>query len=401
MPKNGPLFRRAHAADAPAISALYHEAYNPGDQDAAGGHYPFPQFFHPRWVAAAVVRKNIRWLVAEAGGEVIGSAGALVNIGSPADLVAETFGLVVREQNRAGGIGGRLFQALCRSLEQETCFIIAETRTAHSGGWKIVRNCGFIPIGFEPFAHAMPEGSEPMLLTGRIHPRGLELRQRDAQVRAGVLNLAQPVLSSLALPSPTPADLPELPPQVDPEELLVRRDDSLGQTLLNNWGPHLWHGSGVIGFRRLQGEDLQGKRYDYPYFIGSQSGRPTCCARLVLDRLDRRLRFLELASLSPRLPESLIAAILRQTLSELGNEPLTIVIDVSSQTAELQQTLEKLSFFPTAYYPALIAAGPYRLDAVQYTYHHLLKFQDSLKMVHGLDWPPAQQILQGVSALAT
>jgi L-amino acid N-acyltransferase YncA len=161
------VIRTARAADAPAISALYRDAYSPRGGGEAREFYPFPQFLDPDWVAAAVVREEIRWLVAETDGAVAGTVGAVLNIGTASDRVAESFGLVISERARGRGTGIRLFDSLCRSLEGEAQFIIGETRTAHPGGWKIVRRCGFVPLGFEPFAHhgAAPGAAVP-------HPSG-------------------------------------------------------------------------------------------------------------------------------------------------------------------------------------------------------------------------------------
>src|ERR1700736_5291258 len=78
------VYRPAAPSDAPHICALYEEEYRPPGAADARGHYPFPQLLDPNWVAWAVTRKSLTWIVAVADGALVGSAGAVRNIGSPA-----------------------------------------------------------------------------------------------------------------------------------------------------------------------------------------------------------------------------------------------------------------------------------------------------------------------------
>src|SRR5262249_2415086 len=71
---------------------------------------------------------------------IIGTCGAVVNIGAQDDRVAECFGLVIDEKWRFQYVGKQLFKRLCDSLivAENAAFIIAETRTSHSGDSKFV-----------------------------------------------------------------------------------------------------------------------------------------------------------------------------------------------------------------------------------------------------------------------
>ena len=161
------LLRRAVPGDARDINRLYNQAYSTDEREAKE-QYPFPQVLDPGWIAEAVAGGSIAWVVAEAGGELVGSTAAVRNIGGQRDRIAEVFGVVVSHGARVKGVATRLLGFLCAKLEGEAEFILCEARTAEPGGWKVARNCGFLPVGFEPFAHAMPVGFESMVLTGKV-----------------------------------------------------------------------------------------------------------------------------------------------------------------------------------------------------------------------------------------
>ena len=70
----GPIYRHATPRDAPRICMFYEAEYRPPDGGDARDHYPFPQFMEPAWLASAVDRNDICWIVAELDGRVVGSA---------------------------------------------------------------------------------------------------------------------------------------------------------------------------------------------------------------------------------------------------------------------------------------------------------------------------------------
>jgi RimJ/RimL family protein N-acetyltransferase len=416
--------RPAQAEDADTISSLYREAYTPPgkSESEAREHYPFPQFLNPAWVTDAVCQDKIRWLVAEYMGEVIGTVGAVINIGSKDDRVAESFGLVIKEQLRGLGIGTYLFRSLCDNLADNAKFIIAETRTAHPGGWKIVRSCGFVPLGFEPYAHATPAGIESMLLTGRLTRKGALERDTSGTALNSLQVLANTVLRPLnlqPLSMTVQADdlfyamaqdehritpLVQLPQKAkklfskeENQRFSVARDDRTGANFLKLMNVENRHAVGVIGLRRLEGEDLRCDRYDRQYIVGTTGQTPVACAHLLFDRRDGRLRVLELQSLVHGHQYSLIEHIVSETECATAGKPLSMVVDVRADNPGFQAVLERLSFFPTAYYPGLVMVGSQRIDAVQYTRLFNLSLADSIKHVKDLNWPQAEQVLFTVS----
>src|SRR5689334_17739086 len=158
--------RQAGAADASAISSLYLKTYTPEGGGNPLDNYPFPQIMEVDSLARLLTKKEIVWVVAETDdGTIVGSAAALLNILSEVDKVAEIFGVAVEQSSRTRGVGSLILKRLVREVRGSAKLILCEARTAEAGGWKVARNSGFVPIGFEPYAHAMPVGFESMILT--------------------------------------------------------------------------------------------------------------------------------------------------------------------------------------------------------------------------------------------
>ena len=124
-----PRLRKARPEDAPDISRLYQEAYRPAEGGDPRKCYPFPQFLEPDGVEEIIKDGMIRWFVAELDNQVIGTMGAVTNIGNPDDRVVECFGLVIDKNWQFHGIGTVLFKCLLDSLTStgDTVFVIAET----------------------------------------------------------------------------------------------------------------------------------------------------------------------------------------------------------------------------------------------------------------------------------
>src|SRR5262249_53328038 len=216
--------RRASPADAQAISALYVRAYTPANGGDARDYYPFPQIMSPDGVAAMIAGGKVVWLVGGApGGTLVGSAAAMRNIGDAPDQIAEVFGVVVDATHRHGGLGSALVGGLVDELAGSK-FILCEARTDDAGGWKVARNAGFVPVGYEPYAHSMPVGFESMVLTGRWHRTSHSHGPNGKAPRTGQAHRLREAV--MGLPSLGPRALAErreaLPSGAD---VRVRRDD--------------------------------------------------------------------------------------------------------------------------------------------------------------------------------
>jgi GNAT superfamily N-acetyltransferase len=413
--------RPALPRDAAAISDLYRRAYGRPAGGDSESPYPFPQFLDPDWVAEAVRQDGLCWVVADAGGELVGTVGALHNVGSHDDAVAEAFGLVVDRRARGHGVAARLFDFLCQCLHGAS-FIIAEARTAEPGGWRVTRRCGFVPMGFEPYAHFMPVGLEPMLLTGKVSASAAARRRAPRWATDRVRRLARVVLPADAPPPDAAPAHPGYPVEVAPWGQLRRqaapdvlrefasvpddqvvdvvRDDRTGRALLGAWPEGDRHASGVVGLRRLVGEDATGRRYDQRCFVARLGAVPVGAVRAVWDRLDRRVRVLELRSRLDGLQGLLMAAVLRDVRGDGDPAGLVIVLDVLADHLPLQSTLEGLGMVPTVYYSCLVGGGAGRADAVQYTWLPGQRLKVSACDVSALTWPEAARVIDEVVAMA-
>jgi hypothetical protein len=202
------------------------------------------------------------------------------------------------------------------------------------------------------------------------------------------------------IPAHPAVQIPALESVGEQQTFQVVRDDFAGAKFLQEWNPVDPHASGVVSLRRLEGEDHTGDRYDRQYLVGRVGPYPVACARLVRDRLDRRVRILAFQTLFQGLQGIMFRRILEELERESAGNPLTVVVDARADIPELLATLEKLGFFPTAYYPSLIMTKSGRVDAVQYTRLYYLRFEDSLKLVSDLDWSSAKEVISRVARSA-
>jgi len=409
--------RQADPADAARISVLYEEAYKSPDGGKASDNYPFPQILEPRWVAQAISDGWVHWVVAERDGQIIGSAAAVRNIGSAEDRVAEVFGVVVREDARGAGCARRLLANLYEGLGDGPQFVLCESRTALTAGWKVARGGKFYPLGFEPYAHHTPAGSEAMLLTGRIQPLALAARVTDAfyapvQPLAGVV-LGDQASAMTAVPSasekyplhgqtwselaPACRRLSTARPEPGFEPLsLVRvsRENQLGKRLMEASADEDRHRSGVIAFKRFEGDAP--KRYDRQYHVVRAGQHALAAALVVLDRIDQRARILDLRTSYEGLQGILLSAVVAALTEQASNRRMAMVIDVCADAFPLQDVLSALGFHPTIYYPSFVARGSARIDGVQYTRLLNCDFKDSLDCLATLDWPAAVDVVKAV-----
>ena len=397
MPEPTPVYRQPVPGDADDLSALYDEAYRPADGGDPRDHYPFPQLLEPDWVARGVLLPSICWIVAELGGAVVGSAAAVRNVGDHDDQVAEVFGIVVRRDAQGLGIGAQLLTHLDDALGDDVAVVLCESRTGDIRGWKIARRCGFEPIGFEPFAHTTPVGSESMLLTARVRPAARARRSAARPADTAARALADLVDGA----DPGSIDVPPTRRTSDdatPANVRVRRDDRQGERLLDAWRERPQRDAGVVNLRRFEGENLGRQRYDGRCYVARMNDHDAGCVRIVWDHGDRRARVLDLRSETDLVAATLIEAAVASMRDEAGDLPLVVALDVRADAAVLQNRLGALGFLPTAYYPALLADGPTRVDAVQFTRIDGRPLARSLDLLDNLDWPSARRVVDQIVA---
>ncbi len=284
---------RASTADAEAMAAVYREVYPAGPGLPAGSGYPFPQYMSAGWLAGSLGEDQFRWLIARCGQEVIGCFGAVTcsSLAGSDNRVAELTGLVVSTRWRGRGIGQSLVRSMCRELEDAgALFLLAETRTGNLGGWKATVRAGFIPIGFEPFAHNMLGRQEHMIMMGKILPAACESRTLNYQTSAVARRLGSVCLRALGQPLPPGKSAAPYAP-VFTESPIVEQTTS---TSIEVVCPGLTGHSGIVGLRRIRGLNQGELRFLDRYYTIRLDKKILGFAHVTVDLQDRRARILRL-----------------------------------------------------------------------------------------------------------
>jgi GNAT superfamily N-acetyltransferase len=358
---------RASTADAEAMAAVYRATYPAGPGLPAGSGYPFPQYMNAGWLAGSILDDGSRWLIARSGQEVIGCFGAVTCAGPAGSdrRVAELTGLVVSTRWRGRGIGQALVNSICRELEDAGAFVLlAETRTGNLGGWKATVNAGFIPIGFEPFAHNMLGRQEPMIMMGKVLPAASESRTLNYQTSPSARRLASVCLRLLGQPAP-PSWSPAPDTPVFTGFPIVEQTTS---TSIEVVCPGLPDHSGIVGLRRIRGVNQGEMRFlDRCYTIRLRN-KISGVAHVAVDLQDRRARILRLDVEFEGLQAFFLQSILDRLQSdEFPQRIACAVVDVRADSAPLHASLLGMGFFPSVYYPAFLTSESGRVDAVQFT----------------------------------
>ena len=415
----------AQPRDAGSLSGIYRTTYGSKAFERIGGNYPFPQFMNTEWVDGAIERERIFWLVSRANGAIAGAVGAVSNIGSARDRIAECFGLVVGRQWQGKGVGKKLMASLVDTFRDRAAVMIGETRTGDPAAFRVIKSAGWLPFGFEPFAHRMPTGAEPMIMMGCLSEDAMRDRSLPGYVSPAVARLAEAVLSQFGAPAPQGSAVPDYPvehaswPQLralvvapetpeqrslyqtlgDGESFHLRIGNDPALRFGNQIGEKAFHTCGIVELDHMRAEDPTGGRVIEIHLTGCIGETPVASAHLVWDLLDRRVRINGLTTGI----EGLQGIMLSHLLSWLDKERrarktlLCVVVDVRADRPNLQGTLERLGCFPTAYYPSLVADDSARHDAVQYTKLYDQRFSDCLEWIRGLDLGEGARVVDAIA----
>ena len=419
------LVKPAQPRDAGSISGIYRTIYGCEDLERIGGNYPFPQFMDTAWIENAIKQDRFCWLVSRANGSNTGAIGAVSNIGSARDRVAECFGLVVGRQWQGKGLGKKLIASLGDALRDRAAIMIGETRTGDPVAYRVIKSAGWLPFGFEPFAHRTPIGEEPMILMGFVSGDAMRDRCPSDRLSPAVVRLAEAVLSQFDAPAPDSVDAASYPvkptswarlkehiavPESDTQRALYHTliDDESFRLRIGNdpefgFSPEsdetVSHASGIVELDHMRAEDPTGERVIEMHLTGCVGETPVASAYLVWDLRDRRVRINGLTTGI----EGLQGIMLCHILSWLDKErqarktPLCVVVDVRADRPNLQGTLERLGCFPTAYYPSLVAGDSARHDAVQYTKLYDRRFADCLEWIRDLDLAEGARVVEAIT----
>jgi len=399
--------RFAKPADAKAISQLYVRTYTPTGGGAAHEHYPFPQIMEEDKVIDLITGGTVIWVVAEVpDGTIVGSAAAVRNIGGQQDRIAEIFGVAVEQTCRRRGVGSTLLQKLQTELTGIAEFVLCEARTDEAGGWKAARNAGLQPVGFEPYAHAMPVGFESMVLTASWNrARWAQSREMGAADDTNAsLKLAVAVCSGApdTLISRTTAECP-LPRHgvhaeggILPASVGVRRDDHIGREWFERPAGAFDRRFGLVELCPLEGAEPRFRRFEHAYYVASAAASDLAAARVFYDRTDARARILALRGVTNGIETQFLEGIVENLLQLSGGGPLVIVACVRDGIPAKQIGLEAMGFSPTAYFPGMISMPTGRTGVIQYTRLLRRSWSESVRSVTALEWPEARRIIDQV-----
>jgi ribosomal protein S18 acetylase RimI-like enzyme len=392
----GCQIRLARVTDAEAMGALYRETYPTVPGLPAGSGYPFPQYMSSAWLARSLTQDEFCWIVATRDGDLVGCLGAATNISLPGrdDRVAEFTGLVVKEHCRGRGIGLSLLKAMSLELEDAgAAFLLAETRTGNLGGFKGTLKAGFIPIGFEPFAHNMLGRLEPMIMMGKPLPSAFENRTLAYQTSPQAHRLGSASLRLLREPMPPSdtasryrtefADETTAPPVLKNlnigSSLSCRLDLCEGLLMVEQVTSTIYdrylklaglkgHCSGIVCLRRIQGFNPEAPRFLERYYAIRLQNEVLGVAHVSVDLQDNRARILRLEVQFDGLQGLFVCSVLGRLQVEAPMQRLACaVVDVRADFAPLHASLGAIGFFPTVYYPGFVAMESGRVDAVQFT----------------------------------
>ena len=388
--------RSAQSADAPLISELYVRVYTPTGPGQAQDCYPFPQIMAPDGVIRLLNSNNVVWLVAVADGQIIGSAAAVQNIGGGKDRIADVFGVAVASDLRLRGVGSALLRTLVDRLREVAEYVFCEARTAEPGGWKVARNAGFIPVGFEPYAHRMPIGFESMILTGLSLKNGRSSPSPSALGTTALsAGLAEAVCGNVTSSHIAVSVIPH-PQKQRGLDVQVRKDNANGKNSyarFSGLSPRL---SAFVTFSSLQGLDENTSRFEHRYYRAFLNGAEVGAAWVVYDRIDARARLCGFRNSVDGIEFECLRGIVDDLERAAGESPLGIIIWTRCDFSTIQHELESVGFFPTAYFPQLLSAAEGRVDVIQHTLLTRHSLEASARFVTAREWPAAQRIIQQV-----
>jgi hypothetical protein len=152
----------------------------------------------------------------------------------------------------------------------------------------------------------------------------------------------------------------------------------------------------VLGLSPLEGKDECGRRFERSYYVAANDGREVGCARVVLDRVDARARIMGLRTIEEGVRGPLLATVVDDLIRHAQQDHLIILVWVRGDAGDVQEELERLGFFPTAYLPEMVAGEGGRCDGVQYTRLIGKSLADSVTGLSALEWGPARLVIEEV-----
>jgi CRP/FNR family cyclic AMP-dependent transcriptional regulator len=345
--------RPIHESDLPAIRKLFYRSY--------GENYPYKEFYSDEWLKRSIYQDSYLSLLAEARGEVVGTASVYFEVGAYADLCGEFGRLAVDPDFRGVGVGSALMQARLDFAEQRLHFGLAETRTAHAHAQQISHKFGLKPIGFLP-QKVLLDGRESLVLTGKLFGPARQLRRNNPRVIPEAFLLGQLALQNMGI-----------------ENDLIAADDADGYPIGTGFEVEELRESGLPSLLRIERGRLSRRHVfgnlqltfglfllqarNSQYLVVRENGKVVGAIGFTVDQIGRSIKVLELIDLRDDVAGFLLKELDRRAREQYGAEYLEIT--VSAYWPDIQRTLSTLGFVPVAYCPSFVFHEVERLDTLK------------------------------------
>jgi hypothetical protein len=242
----------------------------------------------------------------------------------------------------------------------------------------------------------MPIGFESMILTARGPWDGPHLPVPDERLIGAAGRLADTVVQHGRFGTRAEPDHNGHP---GVRGVHVLRDDAGGLESMRAVSAEVDHGSGVVGFRPLEGVDHDRGRGDTLHYVAREASRVVGCARVHWDRIDARARILEVRAPDRAVTIALLSGTVEALAALAADGHLVVLVTVCADLVpDVDDTLTVAGFVPTAYFPRLVATADGRDDAVQYARVVGRSLRDSIVGVTAMAWPRARAVVERIIA---
>lgn len=348
--------RPAQESDVSQIREVYEEVY--------GRDYPYRDFYDENWLKRSVFNDEFLMLVAEdsEGGNVLGTASVIFDVGAYSDLIGEFGRLAVRPYAQNRGIGRMLMEKRIELIQDRLHLAIMEVRVVHPYAQTIALRHGFAPVGFEPLKHYFLQKKESLAFMVRYFGDALALRRNNPRIISQVWPLANLAMENLSMRCDAVVDEgAEAYPAGGDFELRELTSEGLPALLRIERG-RVRHRE-VFGHMRLEYGFFKLRVGSATYLLACDKNHIHGAIGFTLDHVEHTVRVFELVSSSDRAIRFLIGELERKCREEWGVE--YIQMDVGAHCTRMQRTLIELDFLPVAYVPAMVFQEVERLDVIR------------------------------------
>ncbi len=345
--------RTVSESDLPAVRDLFYRCY--------GEEYPYKEFYSDEWLKRSIYQDSYLFLLAEMGGQVVGTASVYFEVGAYSDLCGEFGRLAVDPECRGRGVGTALMKARLEFAEKRLHFGLSECRTAHPFAQQISEKFDLRPIGFLP-QKVLLEERESLVMMGKPFGPAYELRRNNPRVIPEAFLLGQQALENSGFRSDLiavdDADGYPIGADCEVEELTESSLPSLLRIERGRLSRRQVFGNLQLSYGLFMLESRNSR-----YLVAREDGRIVGAIGFTLDEVGRSIKVVELIDLRDDVAGFLLKELDRWARKKYQAE--YIEITVSAYWPNIQRTLSNLGFVPVAYCPSFVFHEVERLDTIK------------------------------------